>query len=277
VGDQQPSAPVNPVEELVESFTLTQWQRNQMYYKPDFTLLLEAIIELVKAAVSVDGDSAIAASMSERLQAKYLDNYSMYHYLWSDQTTDHDLRKCAPSKQLLSLLLVHACTGDKAKSCLFFKYLNANVDEKGNAESPGNRYNCKQFKQAPVYNEGVKMLGKMLAIEDELQEYRIRGVFGTGRKEQGDSRGLIYRTIEWQQQNSTRYNDVSRLVNVMLKICEEIPKVKNYTSKLTVRLDSKFLSYLEAPLRKKNQKYKGLNIEQCKEAVARLRAWSKKK
>ena len=29
--------------------------------------------------------------------------------------------------------------------------------------------------------------------------------------------------------------------------------------------------------RKKNQKYKGLNIEQCKEAVARLRAWTKKK
>merc|ERR1712032_557348 len=88
---------------------------------------------------------------------------------------------------------------------------------------------------------------------------------GAGRKEQGDGRGLIYRTIEWQQQNSSRYNDVSRLVNVMLKYCEEIPKVQKYTSKLQVRLDSKFLSYLEAPLRKKNQKYKGLNIEQCKE------------
>ena len=37
------------------------------------------------------------------------------------------------------------------------------------------------------------------------QEYRIRGIFGAGRKEQGDGRGLIYRTIEWQQQNSSRW------------------------------------------------------------------------
>ena len=37
------------------------------------------------------------------------------------------------------------------------------------------------------------------------QDFRIRSAFGTGKKEQGDSRGLIFRTIEWQQQANARW------------------------------------------------------------------------
>ena len=36
------------------------------------------------------------------------------------------------------------------------------------------------------------------------QDSRIRSVFGTGKKEQGDARGLVFRTIEWQQQANAR-------------------------------------------------------------------------